>query len=125
MRYVIQPIATRVRQMFGYICLWNCRHHLQFTQLLDYSKFCDLSDLIVGHLEASESKSLLVCGWLQLSPHLVNIVSFEVVSERLAQQLNRSGMLALAREKWTQFRDDILKRRFEKRRKQSIPCGGR
>src|SRR5258708_22704962 len=125
MRYVIQPIATRVRQMFGYICLRNRRHHLQITQFLDYSKSCNLSDLVIGHLEASKSKSLLVCGWPQLSPHLVNIASFEVVSERLVQQLDRSGRLVHAREKWMEFRDDILKSRFEKWRKQSIPCGDR
>src|SRR5258708_35651495 len=101
--------------MFRYICLWNHRHHLRFTQLLDYSKSCDFSDLSVGYLEASESKSLLVCGWLQLSPHLGNIASLEVVSERLVQQLDRSGMLVCAGEKWTQFSDDIHKRRSEKR----------
>src|SRR5258708_11495417 len=111
--------------MFGYICLWNRRYHLQVTQLLDYSKSRDLSDLVVGYLEASESKSLLVYSWVQLSPYLINIVSFEVVSERLVQQLDRSGRLVRAREKWTQFRDDILKRRFEKRRKQSSPCSDR
>src|SRR5258705_4307254 len=109
-QYMIQPIATCISQVFGYICLWNRRHHLQFTPpLLDYSKSCDLSDLGIGYLEASESKSLLVCGCVQLSPHLINIVSFEVVSERLVQQLDRSGRLVRAREKWTQFRDDILK----------------
>src|SRR6266446_5582439 len=118
-QYMIQPIATCITQVFGYICLWNRRHHLQFTQLLDYSKSCDLSDLGIGYLEASESKSLLVCGWLQLSPHLVDIASFEVVSERLVQQLDRSGRLVRAGEKWTQFRDDILKRCFEKRREQN------
>src|SRR5258708_6040802 len=125
MRYMIQPMATRISQVFGYICLWNCRHYLQFTQLLDYSKSCDLWDLGIGHLETSESKPLLVCSWLQHSPHLVNIASFEVVSERLVEQLDRSGWLVRAGEKWTQFRDDILKRRFEKRRKQSSPCSDR
>src|SRR5258708_10422586 len=120
-RYVCQPIATRVSQMFGYICLWNRTHHLQFTQLLDYSKSCDHSDLSIGHFEALESKPLLVFSWLQHSPHLVNIVTFEVISERLVQQLDRSGMLVRAGEKWTQFRDGILKRRFEKRGKQSSP----
>src|SRR5258708_899697 len=124
-QYMIQPIATCVSQVFRYICLWNRGHHLQFAQLLDYSKSCHLSDLGVGYLEASESKSLLACGWLQLSPHLGNIVSFEVVSERLMQQLDRSGMLVRTGEKWTQCSDDIPKRRFEKRRKQSIPCSGR
>src|SRR5258707_5650348 len=112
---MVQPIATCICQKFGYICLWNRRHHLQFTQLLDYSKSCDLSDLGVGYLEASESKSLLVCGWLQLSPHIVNIASCQVVSERLVQQLDRSGMLVRTGEKWTQFSDDIHKRRSEKR----------
>src|SRR5258708_11022564 len=111
--------------MFRYTCLWNHRNHLRFAQVLDYSKSCDLSDLSVGYLEASESKSLLVCGWLQLSPHLVNIASFEVVSERLVQQLDRSGRLVRAGEKWTQFRDDILKRCFEKRQKQSSPRSDR
>src|SRR5258708_657682 len=124
-QYVIQPIATRIHQVFGYISLWDCGHHLQSIQLLNYSKPCDLLDLGIGYLEASESKSLLVCNWLQLSPHLINIVSFEVVSERLVQQLDRSGMLVRAGEKWTQFRDDIHKRRFEKWRKQRMPCGGR
>src|SRR5258707_12308341 len=124
-QYVIQPIATRVSQVIRYICLWNHRHHLQFAQLLDYSKSCDLSDLGIGYLEASESKSLLVCGRLQLSPHLINIVSFKVVSERLVQQLDRSRLLVRAGEKWRQFRDDIHKRRSEKRRKQTIPCCGR
>src|SRR5258708_38884604 len=124
-QYMIQPIATCISQVFGYICLWNRRHHLQFTTLLDYSKSCDLSDLGIGYLEASESKSLLVCGSLQLSPHLINTVSCKVVSERLVQQLDWSRLLVRAGEKWMQFRDDIPKRRFEKRRKQSIPCGGR
>src|SRR6266436_1233072 len=124
-QYMIQPIATCITQVFGYICLWDRRHHLQFTQLLNYSKSCHLSDLGVGYLEASESKSLLVCGWLQLSPHLVDITSCQVVSERLMQQLDRGGMLVRTGEKWMQIRDDIPKRRFEKRRKQSIPCGGR
>src|SRR5258708_21342345 len=114
-QYMIQPIATCVSQVFRYICLWNCRHHLQLTQLLSYSKSCDLLDLGVGYLEASESKLLLVCGWLQLSPHLGNIVSFEVVSERLVQQLDQSGMLVCAGEKWMQFSDDIPKRCSEKR----------
>src|SRR5258705_6872356 len=122
---MIQPMATHISQVFGYICLWDRRHHLQFTQLLNYSKSCHLSDLGVGYLEASESKSLLVCGWLQLSPHLVNIASFEVVSERLVQQLDRSRRLVRAGEKWTQFRDDILKRCFEKRQKQSSPRSDR
>src|SRR5258708_23855423 len=115
-QYVIQPIATCISQVFGYVFLWNRRNHLQFTQLLDFSKFCDLSDLGVGHLEASESQSLLSCSWLQRSPYLTNIASPEVVSERLVQQLDRSGWLVRAGEKRTQFRVAILKGRFEKRR---------
>src|SRR5258707_1060107 len=109
MQYVIQPIATRVSQMFRYICLWNRRHPFQ---LLDSY---DIPDLGIDHFETSESKSLLVCRWIQQSPHLADIMSFEVVSERWVQQLNRSGMLIRAREKWTQFGDGILKRRYEKR----------
>ncbi len=100
--------------MFGYICLWNRRYHLQVTQLLNYSKSCDLSDLSVGYLEASESKLLLICSWLQHCPHFVDIMLYEVGSERLVQQLDRSGRLVHARQKWMQFRDDILNRCFEK-----------
>src|SRR5258708_17912992 len=121
----MEPGATGVSEVLRYNCLWDRGHHLQFTQHLNYPKSCDLSDLGVGYLEASESKSLLACGWLQLSPHLGNIVSFEVVSERLMQQLDRSGMLVRTGEKSTQCSDYIPKRRFEKRRKQSIPCSGR
>src|SRR5258708_17619059 len=124
-RYVIQPIATCISQVFRYVCLWNCRNHLEFSQLLDFCKSCDHSDLGVGHLEASESESLLICSWLQHSPHLINIASSDVVSERLVQQLDWSGRLVRAGEKWTQFRDGILKRCFEKQKKQCLPCSGR